>query len=229
MCSNEINKNISDYLNNKEYHVEDVKNCDNCKEVEYLFILESPHTEEIKNGYPLAGESGKDVSRYLLNINEPFGKLIKEKKLKEKKIAIVNVSNVPLQPFNTKKDDKEISNIKDIDKIKNNLESIRKREISDSTIGSKKLFELFKKRISEYIENNESLKFIILCGEFVKKYFDYFLKNSKVQVKHIINLNDYESKILYVPHPSRHQWTFIDKYKINLETLKNDWTNNSQN
>ena len=49
-----------------KYFVEDI-NFDTKKENGIVFILESPHVEEIKAGKPLMGESGKSISKILLN------------------------------------------------------------------------------------------------------------------------------------------------------------------
>ena len=37
------------------------------EDVETLFILESPHTDEVKYQYPAAGKSGREMSNILFN------------------------------------------------------------------------------------------------------------------------------------------------------------------
>ena len=57
---------IEEYLqsNDKEYYVPDVQNYENTEadnnKDEYLFILESPHTEEVNNKYPLCFWSNRN-------------------------------------------------------------------------------------------------------------------------------------------------------------------------
>lgn len=55
----EINEEISD-----NYYVQDIIPED-CK---LLFILESPHTKEINKKYPLAGQSGENLSNFIYTI-----------------------------------------------------------------------------------------------------------------------------------------------------------------
>ena len=79
------------YESLKDYFVNDLV----YDEVRVVFVLESPHTQEVKNGYPVAGKSGNDMSKVLFGLDEAFGKLIYEQIIKN--IAIVNVCNYPLQ------------------------------------------------------------------------------------------------------------------------------------
>jgi hypothetical protein len=68
-----------------------------------LLMLESPHRDEIEHEAPLAGRSGKSVTKVLkdgLSIDESnkeiaFGRLVKANKVN--KIGIMNISNLPLQ------------------------------------------------------------------------------------------------------------------------------------
>ena len=80
---------------------------------EIIFVLESPHVYEVKNGYPVAGKSGKDMSKILFEDaelkKESFGKLISEKKVQ--KFGIINISNIPLQELAYDVNDKNFSSL----------------------------------------------------------------------------------------------------------------------
>ena len=89
----------------KKYVVCDVPRC--VSDVKIVFLVESPHTEEICRGYPLAGSSGQSVTRNLIFDHHLQGKLDDKcrntsiGKLVHKNIipwlAIMNVSLLPLQ------------------------------------------------------------------------------------------------------------------------------------
>ena len=71
-----------------------------------VLLLESPHTKEVCDRYPLAGDSGVDVTRSLRELLElddgrPFGRIIHGARNNEdgrlSQIGIMNVSPMPLQ------------------------------------------------------------------------------------------------------------------------------------
>lgn len=240
--SNQSGKSIIKYLESedKSYYVLDTPNEEDIKKLErldYLFILESPHTDEVIKEHPLAGDSGKAVTKFLLGKDEKqaFGEIVRDSysseaaaakransQLNNKKIAIVNVSNVPLQVIEANKEA-----TKDIVGL---LESIRKNSIAQDNFGSVDLFKKFKTKLATYCDckkfNDEAT--IVVCGEFAKKYFNKFLlgdKNLKIETNTDLlqRICDDKIQILYVPHPSRNQWQFIDRHRENLNTLKNQF------
>ena len=56
-------KELVKELNLEEYIVEDVLG----KDIKYIFILESPHTDEVKEKIPVVGKSGKSMSKVLFD------------------------------------------------------------------------------------------------------------------------------------------------------------------
>lgn len=201
---------IYDYIHNKEtsYYVPDIMNCKKNSDIEILFIVESPHTEEVENHYPLAGESGKEITKYITNqlVEEPLGKLVHENsngkggKL-NKNIAIVNISNNPLQKLN--------ENENDVRNLILELEKIRGSKVN------KILSDYFNHKIIHYFRDNKSMK-IIICGSFAQTYFDEFLETKEYKAIGITKLFD---RIHKVPHPSYHQWTYIPKHAEALKKI----------
>lgn len=233
------------------YYVEDIPGINEITddaEFDYLFILESPHTDEVKDRHPLAGDSGNSVTKFLLKKNnknytdeqkkelkKPFGKIVEDsyvgkdddKKranslLNNKKIAIVNVSNVPLQVIN--------ANRKDTEEIKEKLEKIRDNAVRSGTVGSICLLELFIKKLKKYILAETRNLTIVICGEFAKRYFDAICDGGvtiseetegiRKEIKGKIDATKGQIRTLYVPHPSRGHWQFINDHQINLNQLK---------
>ncbi len=198
-------KEFINRYNFKDYFVNDLIYDD----TKVLFVLESPHVYEVKNGYPVAGKSGKDMSKYLVDDNElkklSFGQLIYERKIPS--FGILNVSNIPLQElaYNLKTDNGSFSALptqlifKDFILFRQNP-SKRKKDCRVN-----KMIELFgddfKKRLSQHKD-----KKIVLCGGFVQKIFhDNF------------SVDEFEN-LIEVPHPSFNNWSKI-KYKEKIEEL----------
>jgi len=181
------------YKELNEYFVNDLL----YKDTKIIFILESPHTQEVKNGYPVAGKSGNDMSKVLFNLDESFGKLIYEQHIKG--IGILNVCNYPLQKSAYKNQD--LKEIEFFEKIRQNpkLRKYDKMGINPTVI---KIMDDFKSRLSVHKD-----KKIIICGNFAQSAFDS-----------IFDENNFSS-ILRVPHPSFNNWSKI-KYKENIQKLK---------
>lgn len=192
---------LKKYLEGKAfYFVDDCFSCDE-KDVEYLFLLESPHKEEIKTQVPLSGKSGKAVSKFLFGENEEesFGEKVKNKKTNQK-IGIVNISNVPLQI---------IEIISKTIEIPKELEDIRNSKKENAI-----LYKIFKEKMDKMSFPN--IKKIIVCGEFAFTYFNKYNteeRNGEVKWAHDI--------ISVVPHPSRGQWAFILKNEQHLKEIVN--------
>jgi hypothetical protein len=81
----------------------------------WTFVLESPHHDEIRLGYPAAGDSGRIMSEVLLGASEPFGRLLQENNPVVANYSVMNASCIPLQEScyhepNLRKEILEISN-----------------------------------------------------------------------------------------------------------------------
>ena len=90
----------------ERYVVPDIPKAEDCSAVKIVFLVESPHTEEVRDRYPLAGSSGCNVTKDLIfdhdlgegladeYRNAPIGSLAKAK---ISWLSIMNVSLLPLQ------------------------------------------------------------------------------------------------------------------------------------
>lgn len=175
------------------------------EEVCTLFILESPHIEEVKDQKPLMGLSGKAVSKFIGLGDSELGANLSA--LTKYKIAIVNVSNIPLQVIDANKCD--------CSKLENELRKIRTQNEVEKTI-----YEAFAKKMQGF----NKIERIIVCGAFAEKYFDKFIM---AEENSLLLKKSYKKQveIIKVPHPSRGQWQFIDKHMGNLEKVKNIFNN----
>ena len=187
----------------EDYYVGDLVD----EETEIIFVLESPHVYEVKNGYPVAGKSGKDMSKVLIEDETlkklSFGQLIFEKKIQ--KFGIVNISNIPLQELAYDLNNKNFLALptqlifKDFVLFRQNPR-LRKKEARVNNL-IKTYQEDFRKRLETHKD-----KKIVLCGAFVHKIFNDTFSHSDFK------------EVLEVPHPSFNNWA-KEKYKTVIEKL----------
>ena len=188
-------KQLINEHNFTEYFVADLLN----EKTQIIFVLESPHTQEVKNHYPVAGKSGKDMSKVLLEDEQlqklPFGQLIYEEKIPN--FGILNVSNIPLQKSAYKMQKDEI--FRDFELIRQNP-SLRKKACAlNNTIET--LQADFKSRLELHKD-----KKVVLCGGFVQKIFNDLFPHAEFK------------NIIEVPHPSFNNWS-KQKYAPKIQEL----------
>jgi hypothetical protein len=97
--------NVTDYLLesgsgvDRPWHVPDLVPPEGAAEL--VFVFESPHVEELRAGLPVVGAAGRSALRFLLP-DQPkdlsLGQFVEQSHLAgHGRIAILNVSNVPMQ------------------------------------------------------------------------------------------------------------------------------------
>jgi len=180
------------YKSLKNYFVDDLL----YEDTKVIFVLESPHTQEVKNAYPVAGKSGNDMSKVLFDKDEAFGKLIFEQKIQG--IGILNVCNYPLQKSAYKNQD--LKEIELFAKIRQNPQLRKKANPINDVINP--MMSDFKKRLSVHKD-----KKIVICGNFAQSAFESILDGEDFK------------EILYVPHPSFNNWK-KEIYKEKIQNLK---------
>lgn len=174
-----------------------------------IFILESPHKEELKVGVPLAGLSGRSMAKELFLQEDilPMGKYLKQltEDNKQSFYGIVNVSSFPLQQS-------AYPETEFIQQYKNELEiaeSIRKSTANQYRDENKALFnELlindFQNRLIRMIEDDS---IIVPCGKFAEKYVNQLAMTDKLNI------------IKGVPHPSYNSWS-RERYRDVIQTVR---------
>lgn len=196
------------YYNANRKMVEEFSNPDS----EYVFILESPHNDEVESGYVACGRSGKSMAKVLgISQDKSLGELLKTTNRKD--ISVLNISCAPLQKVKSKKIRVKDRVIKDIQRVrekdfKNKEEYLKKRWHIQLKEFEKFILQDFTKRMSPLINTPEK-KTIIVCGNFAKAYFKAFLEETPLSFK----------KVLYVPHPSRNQWGNYINWKEGMESM----------
>lgn len=205
---------FKDYFEDTHFVIKDLGLVEDMK---YLFILESPHKEEIKKRYPAAGETGKDMAEFL-KISKSKGKslglLVEEGKVK--KVGIINVSPVPLQQTEDFKNKEMEGLLETLDKIRLSNTRYGEFQNNDWNIYEKAIHESFLARIGKVLENENGVYqtdiMYIVCGKFAQKHFELIKSKFPEKLTH--------ENVLIVPHPARHNWTRVTDDMIKLRDIK---------
>lgn len=165
-----------------------------------VFVLESPHSEELRTGTPVSGSAGRSAYRYLVP-NAPteiaLGPFIREQIDRgDTRMAMLNVSNVPLQrpagcgvqalEIHSRLDWSTISSLRNLGQFSSNSPEKLWRSHASSALLSN-----FREKILTLGLNATSV--IVPCGKFAQQY-----------LLSIFGVEDFA--ILTVPHPARGQW-----------------------
>jgi hypothetical protein len=174
-----------------------------------IFILESPHKEELKAGVPLAGLSGRSMAKELFLQEDilPMGKHLKQLAKDKRQIfyGIVNVCPFPLQ-------ESAYPDRGFVQRFKGELqiaEAIRKSSASqfrdeDKNLFNKLLIQDFRDRLIKTIEDDS---IIVPCGKFAERYVNQLAMKDKLNI------------IKGVPHPSYNSWS-RERYKVVIQTVR---------
>ncbi|MFQ2855445.1 hypothetical protein ACK3YO_18445 [Aeromonas caviae] len=125
---------------------------------DFIFILESPHTNELASKYPAAGASGVTMSQSLDLGDSPKGALISGGKIE--KISLINACQTPLADRYAPKDRewRELIKIKQAD-CKKNLPKIKAsiKDIVKSPLGQTLVAD-FQSRLQLCISGSPNAK-----------------------------------------------------------------------
>ncbi|MGV2886164.1 uracil-DNA glycosylase family protein [Paenibacillus taichungensis] len=179
----------------KDYSVKDIVR----DESKFLYILESPHKEEIRHRVPVAGSSGRMMTKTIFSrkLSEPLGLLVHSLESDSglqilRTIGLMNVSPIPLQasayPESVQREHKSFIEI--LEKIRVNL-SINYHNDSWQYVRSLILRDFSDRLLS----HKEQKLTIIPCGKFALTHY----KSTSISSPNW-------SQIIGVPHPSRNQW-----------------------
>lgn len=171
------------------------------KNARIVFILESPHTEEVRGGKPLLGGSGSVFSRALLpDKDNPAGDQITEKGIL---FTIINTFQGALQlcPSLSKINNliRQL-NFNDLGAANYKIELVK---ILKSTMPSS-LLESYKKRAGSAICESPKVTKVVVCGLIAQAFFEFAfdiqqIRFGKVEERIILGK---KIEILYVEHPS---------------------------
>ncbi|GEM_PF-5365552 len=179
-----------------------------------LFILESPYTDEIKVGFPVAGKAGKTMARVILgNDTIPFGDYLFNRNELVSEYGIFNSCQFPLEiTENLQESELKISEIKKVPQ-KEDDRDYNYRELSKflKTIENLDLEIRYKERFKQLIENSPSIETFVFCGFIAQAIFLELYPNVPIPpYNKPTQLNS--KKIHFVNHPSEKGSKWV--YKI---------------
>jgi len=192
-------KELANLVSYREYIVNDIIGS-KCQRV---FILESPHSYELKNGIPAFGQSGLVMGKELYNSSLPIGKLISDRIINE--IGIINACLFPLDKRVYQSIPKQVKgymHIKELNYTGSQFKSDVKNEIVriDKLNTVKNLQNRIAKLLVEF-----DIKEIVACGLISQAYLELaFPQVENVGFKRWANVqfNEREVRIRYTHHPS---------------------------
>ncbi|WP_304459688.1 uracil-DNA glycosylase family protein [Alicyclobacillus sendaiensis] len=167
-----------------------------------LFILESPHRQELKHGAPVAGSSGATMSRHIFGPEYghlPLGRMVKKnaemgaKRPRLSAIGLINVCNIPLQQAAYPRDiqARYADWFKAMNAVRTQNQKMSFADPLEQDIQSYLAMHL-RKKLQSY--RGQSLTFVP-CGRFAQKFFA------------LADVDDEKWTVIDgVPHPSYNSW-----------------------
>lgn len=182
----------------EDYRVQDVVK----EHHQYIFLLESPHTDELKFGTPVSGASGRDMTKTIFEgeYTDPLGKLIRSLERGEihhpllKQMGLMNVCQIPMQKaaYSLEHQDSHEAFMNILEGLRINYKAKSHQENEWNEVRS-----IIQQRLDERLKLLVNHKCTIIpCGKFAQTY----LERSTIRGKHWTIEKD-------IPHPSRNQWS----------------------
>jgi len=189
-----------------------------------IFILESPHVQELKYGAPVSGSSGATMSKNIFG--ESYGKPLGRMVMKNSKeqlgrsslsvIGLMNICGVPMQrkAYGGHKVVQEQSEFFDV------LEAVRSNNQNDVyrsqdwNLMQDVILRRFQERLARYIDIPCTM---VPCGRFAQKFFR--LANMKSDLWQVID---------GVPHPSYNSWD-RQKYRPVIQKVQEAFFQHREN
>ena len=202
---------VTDYLSENgsgmygRWHVPDL--VPSSRAVELVFVFESPHVDELKTGLPVAGAAGKSALRFLLPgqpKDRSLGRFVQQSHAAgDDRIAILNVSNVPMQEAAFV--DSEAPDLGEgewtlIEKVRRSTaRSLSSMRGAETRAISELLVDGLRHRLSGVATGSEGR--VVAAGAFAQRMV-------------AAAFPDLRPSPLRVPHPSFNQWNRMANQKL---------------
>lgn len=181
---------------------------------EIMFVLESPHIDELLNQAPVSGLSGKAMSKVLFGDEEKTPLGIKLKKEMSSKIGIMNICSIPMQraAYINQEVEKMYGKF-DTEKYQTFFDVLEKLRTSTKLnykeAVKNELQDIILNDFREELNKLKDKKLIIIpCGKTAETFFE------AANVK-----NENWTIVKGVPHPSFGNW-HKSKYSEKIKEVK---------
>ncbi|HET7657306.1 MAG TPA: hypothetical protein VFK37_03365 [Bacillales bacterium] len=195
----------------KEFYVESWIS----EEARLIFILESPHIQELKYGAPVSGSSGATMSKHLFGdeYDKPLGRLVlknHKEHLRRPSLSVIGLMNICGVPMQRKAygDHEATKNHGDFFDV---LEAVRSNNQNDVyrdqnwNMMQDVILRRFQERLAKYLHHPCTM---VPCGKFAQKFFR--LANMRSDLWQVID---------GVPHPSYNSWD-RERYRSVIRQLQ---------
>lgn len=167
-----------------------------------VFVLESPHIQEVKFGAPVSGASGTTMSKHLFGAeyNKPLGRLVKKNAEEEigspalEAVGLMNVCGIPMQrtAYKDRAVTERYSDFFDV--MAGVRQNNQKDQFKDESWNV--LQEVILDRFRERLQKQTQHKCVMVpCGRFAQKFF----RLAGITSDHWYVIDE-------VPHPSYNSW-----------------------
>ena len=203
--------------------------CTTCCPIRVVLLLESPHTDEVCSGYPLAGTSGSDVAKKLTEWRllrqagtgnpDPIGQIVRCGNSHARWLGLMNVSNLPLQDLAY--DLRNISPCLELllcrfgkirTGVKRDCLPHHRNPITQSV--QEVIIDDLADRICQLLRRCTSSPMFVPCGRFAQAFFREVSRRIEENPLGLLDIPEPG----FIPHPSRRQWT-KQPYQCILEYL----------
>ena len=189
----------------------------------HLFVLESPHVDELKLKLPCVGDAGKIMCQGVFNQSDlSFGEYLNEKRSGSEEFGIMNSFSFPLgieselnfnqMKFSALKKIKWFGGVSD----RNSFYQEHLNVLSE--IENVEELTQFKSRLLKYSYASD-LRLIIFCGYIAQAMYLYSFKSpipAYNRIQKIELSTDRHVSILFVNHPSKKN----DRWHFNRSILR---------
>ncbi|MBP5983919.1 MAG: hypothetical protein KA734_09360 [Fluviicola sp.] len=194
--------------------------------IETLFIMESPYHEELDSGTPCVGETGKRMSKTILNEDFlSFGDLLKENNSKVLEFGIMNSFPFPLEIIDNLNDNQLLyKELKKLTWIKGTTNRDEFYKEHFNLLGDVEILEQqtgFKQRITQYFQQCPNLKNLVFCGFISQSVYLRLFNQSVISYNKLISKKTQTGKeinLLFVNHPSKRNLVWDFKIEILKKT-----------
>ncbi|PWI56924.1 hypothetical protein BM613_11325 [Sulfoacidibacillus thermotolerans] len=170
----------------------------------FIFLLESPHLQELKHGAPVSGSSGLSMSKHLFGekySHIPLGIMVKKNMTEQldrpslNVLGVMNVCQIPMQA-SAYQGFPKAAEFRELFSLLENLRTANQRDhFSDAKLQA--LQNLIAQKLQEKLYNLIDRRcYIIPCGRFAQKFF---------RIANITSPN--WTVLLDIPHPSYNNWS----------------------
>ncbi|MGB8955124.1 MAG: hypothetical protein WCC10_07105 [Tumebacillaceae bacterium] len=176
----------------KEYRVPDLVP----EPCTFLFLLESPHVQELKHGAPVSGSSGISMTKHLFGDRfgkEPLGIVVKNQRVD--KVGLMNVCQIPMQAVAYGDEELKAKYAEFLAILERVRSTNNKMSYADSNWNDVQeiLVENLRHRLGLLTERNLH---VVPCGKFAQKFF------------RLADVQSPKWRVLEgVPHPSYNGWS----------------------